>query len=54
MCLGLHFAYMQVKILLWHMLRAHRIDVASNSGVEWQAWPIPKPRDGLPISFGRL
>ena len=54
MCLGLHFAYMQVKILLWHMLRTHRIDVASTSGVEWQAWPIPKPRDGLPISFGRL
>jgi cytochrome P450 len=51
MCLGLHFAYMQVKILLWHMLRAHRIDVAATSGVEWQAWPIPKPRDGLPVAL---
>jgi cytochrome P450 len=50
MCLGLHFAYMQVKILLWHILRTQRLDVAASSGLEWQAWPIPKPRDGLPVA----
>ena len=54
MCLGLHFAYMQVKILMWHMLRTHRIDVAADAGVEWQAWPIPKPRDGLPVGFVKI
>ena len=54
MCLGLHFAYMQMKILIWHALRTHRIDVAATSGVEWQAWPIPKPRDGLPITLSRV
>ena len=54
MCLGLHFAYMQMKILLWHALRTHRIEVAATSGVEWQAWPIPKPRDGLPITLSRV
>ena len=51
MCLGLHFAYMQIKILMWHMLRNHRIDIGEGSGDKWQAWPIPKPRDGLPITF---
>ena len=49
MCLGLHFAYMQVKILMWHMLRHHRIELPEGSGDKWQPWPIPKPRDGLPV-----
>ena len=49
MCLGLHFAYMQTKILMWHMLRTHRIEIPQGSGDKWQAWPIPKPRDGLPV-----
>lgn len=54
MCLGLHFAYMQIKILMWHMLRNHRIDISEGSGDKWQAWPIPKPRDGLPITLAPL
>ncbi len=54
MCLGLHFAYMQTKILMWHLLRTHRIDLASGSGAKWQAWPIPKPRDGLPVTVTPL
>ncbi len=49
MCLGLHFAYMQTKILMWHLLRNNRIDIPAGSGDKWQAWPIPKPRDGLPV-----
>ena len=51
MCLGLHFAYMQIKILMWHMLRTHRIEIGEGSGSKWQAWPIPKPRDGLPVTL---
>jgi cytochrome P450 len=51
MCLGLHFAYMQIKILMWHMLRTHRIELAPGSGEKWQVWPIPKPRDGLPLTL---
>ena len=51
MCLGLHFAYMQIKILMWHMLREDRITLPAGSGAKWQAWPIPKPRDGLPITL---
>jgi len=54
MCLGLHFAYMQIKILMWHMLRTHRIEIGEGSGEKWQAWPIPKPRDGLPVTLAPL
>jgi len=51
MCLGLHFAYMQIKILMWHLLRTHNIVLPKGSGAKWQAWPLPKPRDGLPVTI---
>lgn len=54
MCLGLHFAYMQAKIFLHHVLTTHRITVEKGYQPEWQAWPIPKPKDGLPVTFERL
>ena len=54
MCLGLHFATMQIKILMWHLLKDGRIELPAGSGDKWQAWPIPKPRDGLPVRLGAL
>jgi cytochrome P450 len=51
MCLGLHFAYMQIKLLMWHMLRHHEIMLPQGSGNKWQAWPIPQPKDGLPLEI---
>ncbi|MGN3974338.1 cytochrome P450 [Tsuneonella sp. SYSU-LHT278] len=54
MCLGLHFAYMQVKILMAQLLQRYRIEVADGYEPEWQPWPIPKPRDGLRIELRQL
>ena len=54
MCLGLHFAYMQIKILMAQMLTRYRIEVASGYEPEWQAWPIPQPKDGLKITLRPL
>ena len=51
MCLGLHFAYMQVKILLAHVLTRYHIDIAPGYEPKWQPWPIPKPSDGLRVTF---
>jgi cytochrome P450 len=51
MCLGLHFAYMQMKMLMWHMLRTGTISLPEGSGKDWQAWPIPQPKDGLPMKL---
>jgi cytochrome P450 len=51
MCLGLHFATMQMRILMVHLLSRYRIELAEGSGEKWQAWPIPRPRDGLPVRF---
>ncbi len=54
MCLGLHFAYMQVKVLMVQILQRYRIEMANGVGEDWQAWPIPKPRDGLPVTLKAL
>ena len=51
MCLGLHFAYMQVKVLMAQILTRYRIEIAPGYEPRWQAWPIPKPRDGLAVTF---
>ena len=54
MCLGLHFAYMQVKVLMTHVLSQYRIEIADGYDPDWQAWPIPKPKDGLKVRFEKL
>ena len=56
MCLGLHFAYMQIKILMHAMLTQNRIVLQDGEDhePEWQAFPIPQPRDGLPVRLERL
>jgi cytochrome P450 len=54
MCLGLHFAYMQAKSFFYHLLTTTRISLAHGYIQRWQMWPIPKPRDGLPIRIERI
>ena len=54
MCLGLHFAYMQVKIFMHHLLTSVRVEIADGYEPEWQPWPIPKPKDGLKVHFRPL
>jgi cytochrome P450 len=49
MCLGLNFAYMQAKCFAYHFLSATQASIAPGYKPKWQLWPIPKPRDGLPI-----
>ena len=54
MCLGLHFAYMQTKVLMAHLLTRYEIVMADGYAPDWQAWPIPKPKDGLKVTFKPL
>ena len=54
MCLGLHFAYMQVKVLMAQILTRYRIEIEPGYDPAWQPWPIPKPKDGLTVTFRPL
>jgi len=54
MCLGLHFAYLQTRIFFYHLLTTHRIVPAGKGETPWQYWPIPQPKDGLPVRIERV
>ncbi len=54
MCIGLHFAYMQTKLFIHHLLTQVRVEIAEGYQPEWQAWPIPQPKDGLKVTFKPL
>jgi len=54
MCLGLHFAYMQTKAFLFEMLGHHRIELAPGYECDFRMFPIPKPKDGLPVRIVAL
>lgn len=49
MCLGLHFAYMQAKVFLYHFLTTHKVTLEDGYEAQWRPWPIYKPQDGLPV-----
>ena len=51
MCLGLHFAYMQIKLLMAQILTRYQIELEPGYEPAWQPWPIPKPKDGLKVTF---
>lgn len=50
MCIGLHYALMQARIFLFHLLKRYRVRLGrAGAGERWQLVPLPKPLDGLPI-----
>lgn len=54
MCLGLHFAEMQVKAVLHHLLRRYRWKVPAGYVVPMDYSSLPKPGDDLPLMLERL
>jgi cytochrome P450 len=51
MCLGLHFAEMQVKAVLVQLLRAARLTVPAGYRAPFQLAPLVRPSDGLPLTL---
>jgi len=51
MCIGSHFSDMQIKLVLFEMLKNYRWRVPDDYEMPVQQSPISKPRDDLPISI---
>lgn len=51
MCIGLHFAGMQVKSVMAPLLQRFEIELRDGYRMQHTEVPIPKPRDGLPVTF---
>ena len=54
LCIGQHFADMEVKSVLHQVLRQFRFSVPDGYRMPYQLVPIAKPKDGLPITLQRL
>ena len=53
LCIGQHFADMEVKAVMHQVLRRWRWSVPAGYRMPYQLVPIAKPRDGLPIMLER-
>jgi cytochrome P450 len=51
MCLGLHFAYMQAKAFFHQLLGQYRISLPQGYEGAFHMVPIPRPKDGLPVTL---
>ena len=54
LCIGQHFADMEVKSVLHQLLRRFKLSVPEGYRMPYQLRPIAKPRDGLPIQLQAL
>ena len=50
-CLGLKFAELQVKLVLFHILRSYQLQVPTDYQMPYQPVPIGKPTDALPLQL---
>ena len=53
-CLGINFAEIQTKILLFHLLRNYRFETPTGRKQAFRHLPMPLPKDGLPITIKAL
>jgi cytochrome P450 len=53
-CIGQHFATLQVKAIMHQLLLRYRWSIAPGYTMPYQLVPIAKPRDGLPVTLERL
>lgn len=49
MCIGFHFAEMQLKAVLHQLLLKYRLRLPVDYEAKFQLLPIPRPKDNLPI-----
>lgn len=54
MCLGQHFADLQVKAIMHQILQRFRWELPRDYEMPYQLVPIAKPKDDLPITLTRL
>jgi cytochrome P450 len=54
MCIGYRFAELQIKAILFALVRRYRWSVPAGYTLPEQQAPIAKPTDGLPITLSRL
>lgn len=50
-CIGMHFAIMNAKTFMHQFLLKYRYSLPENYNPKMDTYPLPKPRDGLPLQM---
>jgi cytochrome P450 len=53
-CIGMHFAELEIKIILFHLLKSFTISRDTSKKVNWIKAPVWHPKNGLNVSFSKL
>ncbi len=53
-CIGMHFAYLQVKAVMLQILRRYRFRLAPGHRVTMIPVPIPRPKEGLALQLEEI
>lgn len=53
-CLGIRFAELQIKLVLFHLLKEYQIEVPADYQMPYAPAPIGKPTDLLPLKLRRI
>jgi cytochrome P450 len=53
-CIGQHFATLQVKAIMHQLLLRYRWSIEPGYRMPYQLVPIAKPRDGLPVTLQQI
>ena len=54
MCIGMHFAHMVVKAILYRFFPRYRLTLPAGYTMPYQVLPIPRPKDRLPVGITPL
>ena len=54
LCIGMHFALLEIKVVLHHVLSRYRVTVPKNYVMPLEVVPLMQPRDGLPVRLEPL
>jgi cytochrome P450 len=54
MCLGMHFALMEVRATLFQLLRRYEFRLPPGHSLSMRTLPFPVPDDGLPLQIERI
>ena len=54
LCIGMHFALLEIKVVLHHVLSRYRVSVPENYEMPLEVVPLMQPRDGLTVRLEPL
>jgi cytochrome P450 len=50
-CIGLHFSQMEYKCFMYQFMLKYDFDARHKKDPHMMTFPIPKPKDGMPIEL---